>query len=127
MTNTENGGNTEMTGTPDLEKIRQDLKEKRAELLELLGEEEDVLRSSPGENPDRSSLAQRYADRQLNLAFHDQTVEHLEQVERALEKLDGEGYGKCENCGETIAAGRLEALPYAPLCVDCQEEADRRR
>jgi RNA polymerase-binding protein DksA len=125
--NTEN--NTEKTDqaeTPDLEKIRTDLEEKRTELMTQLGEEEDELRSAPGENPDRSSLAQRYADRQLNLAFHDQALEHLEQVERALQKLDEEKYGKCENCGETIAAARLEALPHAPLCVACQSEQDRR-
>jgi DnaK suppressor protein len=125
--NTEN--NTEKTDqaeTPDLEKIRTDLEEKRTELMTQLGEEEAELRSAPGENPDRSSLAQRYADRQLNLAFHDQALEHLEQVERALQKLDEEKYGKCENCGETIAAARLEALPHAPLCVDCQSEQDRR-
>ena len=132
MTKADNGETTkdlsQSSGqAPDLRKIRVDLEEKRVELLELLGEEEDELRSAPGENPDRSSLAQRYADRQLNLAFHDQTIEHLEQVERALVKLDEGDYGKCENCGKPIAAARLEALPHAPLCVTCQAEQDQRR
>jgi DnaK suppressor protein len=113
---------------PDLEKIRADMEAKHRELLALLGEEEDELRVGPGENPDRSSLAQRYADRQLNLAFHDKTLEQLEQVERALMKLDSEKetYGECENCGEMIAAARLAALPHAPLCVECQAERDKR-
>jgi DnaK suppressor protein len=127
MPKTENEQTDEMIAEPDLEQIRADLEAKRAELLEQLGEEEDELRAAPGENPDRSSLAQRYADRQLNLAFHDQATEQLEQVVRALKKLDEEEYGSCENCGEMIAAARLEALPHAVYCVECQGEMDRRR
>lgn len=127
MPKTENEKTDEMIAEPDLEQIQADLEARRAELLEQLGQEEDELRAAPGENPDRSSLAQRYADRQLNLALHEKASEQLEQVERALKKLEEGEYGKCENCGELIAAGRLEALPHAVYCVDCQGEMDRRR
>ena len=42
----------------------------------------------------------------------------LRDVERALEKLDKGTYGICEVCGSTIAAERLEAIPWAVRCID---------
>jgi DnaK suppressor protein len=41
----------------------------------------------------------------------------LEEVERALEKLDDGTYGLCDDCGEPIAPERLEAIPWTALCV----------
>ncbi|RMH59316.1 MAG: TraR/DksA family transcriptional regulator [Candidatus Hydrogenedentota bacterium] len=52
----------------------------------------------------------------------------LEMVEAALERM-GEGtYGLCLDCGEPIEIPRLEALPYARLCIACKtkEEQERR-
>jgi DnaK suppressor protein len=43
----------------------------------------------------------------------------LDDVERALEKLDDGSFGTCESCGKTIAPGRLEAMPAARFCIDC--------
>ncbi len=45
--------------------------------------------------------------------------ETLTDVEHALEKLGGESFGICENCGKPIAEARLEAMPAARLCIDC--------
>jgi len=45
--------------------------------------------------------------------------EQLRAVDNALVKLEGEGYGSCESCGTTITAGRLEAMPATPWCIDC--------
>jgi DnaK suppressor protein len=42
----------------------------------------------------------------------------LRDVERALEKLDAGTYGTCDVCGRPIAPERLEAIPWAVLCVD---------
>lgn len=41
----------------------------------------------------------------------------LQQIELALGKIDGGTYGICDQCGKPIGAGRLEALPYATLCL----------
>jgi RNA polymerase-binding protein DksA len=45
--------------------------------------------------------------------------EQLEEVERALRKMDEGTYGLCENCGKEIAQPRLEAIPTARFCIDC--------
>ncbi|MDP1820887.1 MAG: TraR/DksA C4-type zinc finger protein [Acidimicrobiales bacterium] len=42
----------------------------------------------------------------------------LDEVERALEKLDDGSYGTCETCGEPIADARLEAMPATRYCID---------
>lgn len=53
----------------------------------------------------------------------------LARVRRALEKLasDPDAFGECEECGEEIALGRLKAMPYAELCVNCQAKKDPSR
>jgi DnaK suppressor protein len=43
----------------------------------------------------------------------------LRDVERALGKLDDGTYGRCDSCGEAIGDERLEAIPWAVLCVSC--------
>lgn len=46
-------------------------------------------------------------------------TENLHDVEDALAKLDAGTYGQCEDCGSTIAAARLEAVPAARYCITC--------
>ena len=62
-------------------------------------------------------------DRMQQVAVHDQLQGVRADVVRALEKLDEDTYGRCDVCGREIPAGRLEALPWAVLCV---EDAARR-
>ena len=52
----------------------------------------------------------------------------LKEVVSALQKMDEGGFGDCERCGEAIAEKRLEALPFARYCIECQraiEEEER--
>ncbi len=53
----------------------------------------------------------------------------LKRIARALEKLlkDEEMFGLCETCEEEIDARRLEAVPYAELCAECQGKRDSQR
>ncbi|MDX2556174.1 MULTISPECIES: TraR/DksA family transcriptional regulator [Streptomyces] len=48
-----------------------------------------------------------------------QAREHLEELDRALERLDRGHYGRCEGCGMTITPERLEIRPAATMCVRC--------
>jgi RNA polymerase-binding protein DksA len=45
----------------------------------------------------------------------------LAQVDEALAKMGAGTYGTCDRCGKPIGVARLEAIPYATLCVDCQD------
>jgi DnaK suppressor protein len=57
-------------------------------------------------------------DRMAQVAVHDRMQVTRAEVVRALEKLDEGTYGVCDVCGRPIAEGRLEALPWAVLCVE---------
>ena len=49
----------------------------------------------------------------------------LAEVERALEKLEDGTYGTCDYCGRAVGAERLEAVPWAALCVECAAKRSR--
>ncbi len=49
----------------------------------------------------------------------------LKEVVTALRKLDEGGFGECERCGEDIAEKRLEALPFARHCINCQRAIEQ--
>ncbi|MCX4546951.1 TraR/DksA C4-type zinc finger protein [Streptomyces sp. NBC_01565] len=48
-----------------------------------------------------------------------QAHEHLEELERALERIEQGQYGQCENCGKTIPPERLEIRPFTTTCIRC--------
>lgn len=58
------------------------------------------------------------AEQGENRALAGQLRAELEDVERALAKLDAGTYGTCEVCGNPIAPARLEAMPAARFCID---------
>ncbi|MBL7662399.1 TraR/DksA family transcriptional regulator [bacterium] len=94
-------------------------------LSELKDESEQNLEEGPGDSVDIASLEISQAAIQ-KLGTRER--KHLDKVERALKKFDTDEYGVCEECGEEIAAARLEARPIAQLCIDCkrlQEQKER--
>jgi RNA polymerase-binding transcription factor DksA len=65
--------------------------------------------------------------RELDLALSGQALAAVEEIDRALEKVDLGTYGVCEKCGTNIPRERLKALPYAALCVQCKSGGLSRR
>ena len=51
----------------------------------------------------------------------------MRSVRQALSRIDEGTYGICLNCEEEISAKRLKALPWTPLCINCQQQADDNR
>ena len=103
----------------DLEGVRQMLESERLRLWHRLNDEGG--RSKSG-NPDRTYLAQSYASRERDTALLALEREQLTQIEQALKRLDAGTYGTRVGCGQRIAAGRLEVLPYATHCIGCQAQ-----
>jgi DnaK suppressor protein len=48
----------------------------------------------------------------------------IDQIDLALAKIEDGTYGECEDCGDHIAFERLEALPFATLCVECKKRRE---
>jgi DnaK suppressor protein len=59
-------------------------------------------------------------DREIDLYLSAQARATVAEIDRALAKIDDGTYGICEHCGQPIPEARLEALPYAALCVACK-------
>lgn len=74
-----------------------------------------------------ADLGSELAARQTDFGLQQNIERLLEQVEKALKRIDEGTYGRCERCGRPISKERLEAIPYASTCVDCQEEMDGER
>ena len=105
------------------ETFRARLAAERARLEEEIGEAIEV--------PDQmtygsqAAAASQVFDQQRDLAMRDRAIQHLAQVDAALARLDDGTFGQCLRCGREIAPARLEALPWAAHCIDCQTAIDR--
>jgi DnaK suppressor protein len=66
-------------------------------------------------------------ERERDLALSAQARAAVDEIDRALAKMDAGTYGICERCGHPIPKARLKALPYAALCVACKSGGLSRR
>jgi DnaK suppressor protein len=73
----------------------------------------------------QAAAATHVFEQQRDLALRDRNGLHLAEVDAALARLEAGTYGSCTSCGRPIATERLEALPWAALCIDCQRDAHR--
>lgn len=73
----------------------------------------------------QAAAASQVFEQQRDLALRERAVQQLAQVDAAIGRLGDGTYGTCRRCGRAIPAGRLEALPWAAHCIDCQTAIDR--
>lgn len=101
----------------DLKAARRALEDERARLLDELG----VPIESPGQMTygSQAAAASQVFEQQRDLALRDRSRAELARVDAALRALDDGTYGTCASCGKPIAPERLEAIPWAPTCIDC--------
>ncbi len=66
-------------------------------------------------------------ERELDLVLSAQAKAAVDEIERALVKIENGNYGMCEKCGKEIPRARLKVLPHAPLCVACKSGGLSRR
>jgi RNA polymerase-binding protein DksA len=73
----------------------------------------------------QAAAATQVFEQQRDLALRDRNEHQLEAIQAALARLDSGTYGTCLRCGGPIATARLEALPWAAHCIDCQRVVGR--
>jgi RNA polymerase-binding transcription factor len=90
---------------------------------ERLRSELDAGIEAPGQMTygSQAAAASQVFAQQRDLALRDKADKELELVEAALRRLDEGTFGRCLRCGQEIAPGRLEALPWAAYCIACQK------
>ena len=65
-------------------------------------------------------------DRELDYTLEENSEHVLTEIDAALRRIDDGSYGQCTSCGRQIPEERLEARPYATLCIDCQRQREGR-
>jgi RNA polymerase-binding protein DksA len=65
-------------------------------------------------------------DREIDITLGENAEQVLAEIDAALERIENGTYGICTKCGKEIAPERLEAYPWASLCIDDAREAERR-
>ena len=68
---------------------------------------------------------QHAAERELAIRNLDRESNLLRNVRSALRRIEDGSFGICLHCEEEISPKRLNAVPWAPFCIQCQEQADR--
>jgi RNA polymerase-binding protein DksA len=122
--------------TPDdLKRIKAQLGEERTDLERQLDElqgasfqgSQSDLTGEVGLDEDFADAGTATFDRERDLSIRNNIRDLIDQINRALVRIDEGGYGTCERCGNPIDASRLKALPHASLCLDCKRREERVR
>ncbi len=61
----------------------------------------------------------------MDYSLEENSTQVLHEIDAALKRIDDGTYGICTDGGEEIDPARLEAYPWASLCIDCKREAER--
>jgi DnaK suppressor protein len=111
---------------------KQRLIELRDELVGVrdgLNEDERELEGGGDDftETDSGDMSQSIFDREMDASVEEGIERRLKEVERALQKIEEGTYGVCEDTGEEIPRGRLEAVPEAIRTVEAQQRFERER
>jgi RNA polymerase-binding protein DksA len=118
----------------DTDRFREALLEERtrveAAIQNLHDENPGTLSEDAGEETaydnHLADTATETYDRELDYTLEENSEHVLADIDAALKRIEEGTYGICTNCGEPIAVERLEALPWATLCIDCKRDRERR-
>lgn len=113
----------------DLEARRTELEGLRARLLQaaedLVGGDEPTEINNAAGDQHLADHASDLVDRELDASLEENAEEIVREIDEALARIAAGTYGSCAVCGEPIPEERLEAIPYATLCLDDKRAAER--
>jgi DnaK suppressor protein len=119
----------------ETEQFRELLLDKRRAVLETIKylhkENPGTLVEGTGElvsgsaDQHMADTATETVDREIDYTLEEHDERLLQAIDAALVRIDAGTYGICVNCGRPIASERLEAMPWATLCINCKREEER--
>jgi RNA polymerase-binding protein DksA len=118
----------------DTDRFRALLEEERSRVKAAI---DNIHAEHPGSMSDESGedavydnhladTATETYDRELDYTLEENSEHVLSEIDAALKRIEDGTYGQCSNCGRQIPQERLEARPYATLCIDCQRQREGR-
>lgn len=104
----------------DILRFEAQLETTNAELVGLLRD------GTEGAGRDPADVGSANFERDAEMSLANNAREMLDQARLALRHIELGSYGSCDNCGQPIGKGRLQAFPRATLCVTCKQREERR-
>lgn len=104
--------------------LRASLLQRRAKLLGDLTNHTNYLKDSQFDVGDFSDLSCNGSERDLSAGLAEHESRELQKINDALGRISDGSYGVCEDCEGEIPLARLQALPYATCCVQCQAQRE---
>jgi DnaK suppressor protein len=106
-------------------KLQAELISRRRVLVNALKTGQAEKRRGDDDGPlDLADTATELRNQEFNYSVSEKERAELAGIDEALVRIDEGVFGECEECGEKITDARLKALPWAPLCIACQEEKE---
>jgi DnaK suppressor protein len=117
--------------TAEMDELRGGLERDALHLQEEIRDAEQEIvglfrDGGDGAGNDQADVGSTTLERDHEMSLANNARDMLDQIERALSRIDDGTYGICESCGHAIGKGRLQAFPRATLCVSCKEREERR-
>jgi RNA polymerase-binding protein DksA len=111
-----------------VEMIEKSLSGLKADIINnLVASNEDFKEIVEGMDPkDLADTASDDIDRKMIEAIGSQELKRLRLIDSALTRIKQGKYGLCVKCGKRIPQDRLEAIPYALMCIECKSADERR-
>ena len=104
----------------------ESLGKKQRELLDSYERDKAAGNQQPDDGiQDLADKAASAYSKELNFSLSDGERNLLMLIEEAFTRVKDDTYGTCTNCGNPIGAERLEAIPWAPTCIDCARKLGR--
>lgn len=100
------------------------LHDRRAEIEGRMRSLREVIPAQNAGVKDAEEQSMEDFVRDMDVALMVMESETIRRIDEALQRLEEGAYGICADCEETIAEARLQALPFASLCRDCQEREE---
>jgi len=111
-----------------IEKMKAALIEHRDQILKSIAAQNQDFEKlvETADTGDVVDVASDVIDGKLIESLGAQDSLRLEQIKNALDRIQQDKYGVCLKCGKEIPKARLEAVPYAFMCIDCKSQDERR-
>lgn len=109
----------------DLEGYKKRLIARRNEIVEKLSEFRNETKEVETDiAQDLADKAESSYTKEFLLSLSDAEREQLFQIDAALKRIERKEFGHCQMCQKEISKKRLNALPWTPYCIDCQQKAE---
>lgn len=114
-----------MARKDSIQNMKEILLKRRDALRKVLADDLGSLTSGEGQTSgDIVDAALDSSENEISSQLAEVESRELASIEYALERIRAGEFGSCERCSRSIPMARLNALPYATLCIECQREAE---